>query len=41
MKNKKSLILEISSNIDDYNIKNINNKYEVMKNICNKLHNKY
>lgn len=41
MKNEKSLILETNNNIEDYNIKNINNKYEVMKNICNKLHNKY
>ena len=40
-KYKNFPIIEIESNIDDYNIKNINNKNEVMKKVGNKLEKKY
>lgn len=40
-KYEKFPILEIDSNIDDFNIKNINNKSEVMKKVSDKLDEKY
>lgn len=40
-KYKNFPIIEIDSNIDDYKIKNLNNKNEVMKKVSNKLEKKY
>lgn len=39
--NKNSPIIQIESNIDKYNIKNINNKYEVINKVSSELYKKY